>query len=284
MTGNRVASAVVQETMRTKLAFTGLLALALALLLTGACGDPTTSAGADAREGSPWGRDFLSVTVTEGGSDRPLVPGTRIRLGFTDHGRLVANAGCNTMGGQAEVRDGRLVVADLATTEMGCDSERHAQDTWLGDLLGSRPRFQLAGNDLTLTGDEAEIRLRDREVADPDRSLRGTRWVVDTVIDGEAASSVPEGAEAHIVVGDDNGFGGSTGCNQMGGTAAVDEDAGTITFGDVVATKIACDDDRMRLEEAVLSVLDGEVTYKIEADRLTLDHPGGKGLGFRAAG
>jgi heat shock protein HslJ len=265
--------------MRTRLALTGLLAL----LLTGACGDPSTTARAGQRSNDPWGRDFLSTAVTEKGQDRPLVAGTRIRLGFTDDGRLVAGAGCNTMGGQAEVRDGRLVVAEMATTEMGCDPDRHAQDEWLGRFLSSGPRFRLVGSEMTLSGDETELRLADREVADPDRPLRGTRWVVDTVIDGEAASSVPEGADAHIILNPDKGFGGSTGCNQMGGTAAVDEDGGTITFSDVIATKMACEDDRMALEKAVLSVLDGKVTYKLKADRLTLSHPRGKGLGLRAA-
>jgi heat shock protein HslJ len=267
--------------MRTRLP---LAAPLIVLLLGAACGDPATTARADQRSGGPWGRDFLSTAVTEKGQDRALVTGTRIRLGFHDDGRLTANAGCNTMGGQAEVRDGRLVVADLATTEMGCDPDRHAQDEWLAGFLTSRPRLDLAGDDLTLTGDSAEIRLQDRQVADPDRPLQGTRWVVDTVVDGDAASSVPEGAEAHVTLGEDGTFGGSTGCNQMGGDAAVDDGAGTITWSDVVATKIACEDDRMALERAVLSVLDGTVTYEIEADRLTLTHPQGKGLGLRATG
>jgi heat shock protein HslJ len=70
----------------------------------------------------------------------------------------------------------------------------------------------------------------------------------------------------------------------MSGASAVDPSAGTITFSDVITTKIACDDDRMRLERAVLSVLDGRVAYGIEADRLRLDHPAGKGLGLRASG
>ncbi|MGH8990329.1 MAG: META domain-containing protein [Acidimicrobiia bacterium] len=266
--------------MRRKLPLSALLVLVLAA----ACGDPTTTARAGQTSTEPWGRDFLSTAVTEKGQDRPLVAGTRIRLGFTEDGRLVAGAGCNTMGGQAEVRDGRLVVGDLATTEMGCDPDRHAQDEWLGRFLSSEPAFELEGNELTLTGGDTVIRLLDREVADPDRPLRGTRWVVDTIVDGEAASSVPEGAEAHVILNDENGFGGSTGCNQMGGGAVADEDAATITFSDVIATKIACDDDRMALERAVLSVLDGEVTYQVKADRLTLDHPSGKGLGLRAAG
>ncbi|MGH8974872.1 MAG: META domain-containing protein [Acidimicrobiia bacterium] len=261
-----------------------LAALVIVLLLGAACGDPATTARAGQRSGDPWGRDFLSTAVTEKGQDRPLVTGSRIRLSFTDDGRLVASAGCNTMGGQAEVRDGRLVVADLATTEMGCDPERHAQDEWLAGFLASNPRLDLSDDELTLTGDSAEIRLQDREVADPDRPLQRTRWVVDTVVDGDAASSVPEGADAHVVLGEDGTFGGSTGCNQMGGNAAVDEGAGTIDFSDVIATKIACGDDRMALERAVLSVLDGKVTYEIKADRLTLTHPDGQGLGLRAAG
>jgi len=279
VTGNRVAARIVQPGMRTRLPFASLL---LPVLLLAGCGDPPTTAQAGQQADGPWGRDFLSSGVTEAGKDRPLVAGSRIRLGFTDDGRLVANAGCNSMSGQAEVRDDRLVVADLATTEMGCDPDRHAQDQWLAGFLTSRPRLHLAGPELTLTGDSTEIRLADREVADPDRPLRGTRWVVDTVVDGQAASSVPEGADAHIILGQDSGFGGSTGCNQMGGTAVVDEDAGTITFRDVIATKIACDEDRMSLERAVLSVLDGKVTYEIAADRLTLTHPNGKGLGLRA--
>jgi heat shock protein HslJ len=277
--GNRRAIPAVKEDMRTRLPLTALL---LVLVLGSACGDPATTAGADSRPGDPWGRDFLSTAVTERGQARPLVAGTRIRLSFTDDGRLVASAGCNSMSGQAEVRDGRLVVAELGQTEMGCDPDRHAQDQWLAEFLGSRPRFDLAENELTLTGEPAEIRLQDREVADPDRSLHGTRWVVDTVYDGDAASSVPQGAEAHMTLGDGT-FGGSTGCNQMGGNAAADEGAGTITFSDVIATKIACEDDKMALERAVLSVLNGEVTYQIKADRLTLTHPDGKGLGLRAS-
>jgi heat shock protein HslJ len=280
VTGNRRAIPVVEEDMRTRLRLGALL---LVLILGAACGDPGTTAGADSRSGDPWGRDFLSTAVTEKGQARPLVAGTRIRLSFTDDGRLVASAGCNSMSGQAEVRDGRLVVAELAQTEMGCDPDRHAQDQWLAELLGSRPRFDLVGDELTLTGESAGIRLQDRVVADPDRPLHGTRWVVDTVYDGDAASSVPQGAEAHMTLGDGT-FGGSTGCNQMGGDAATDEGAGTITFSDVIATKIACGADKMSLERAVLSVLDGVVAYEIKADRLTLTHPSGNGLGLHATG
>lgn len=260
---------------------TATLAVSLLLLLV-ACGESTTSAGSGG--GNPWGRHFLSVSVTEDAEDRPLVAGTRIRLSFREDGSLGASAGCNSMGGQAEIRDGRLVLAGLSMTEMGCDPDRHAQDEWLAGFLTSRPRFHLDDSLLTLTGEETEIRLQDREVADPDRPLRGTRWEVDSVIEGDAVSSVPEEAGAHLVfAADSDGFGGSTGCNQVGGRAEIDEAAGTVTFGDVVTTKMACEDDRMQLEGDVLDVVDGTVDYDIEAGRLWLRHPDGKGLGLQAS-
>jgi heat shock protein HslJ len=281
--GNRAGGGAVQGAMRTRAAF-----LLVFVLSAAACGDPGQPARASTsvdQAGEPWGRAFLSTSVTENDQPRPLVEGTRIRLTFSDDHHLGAQAGCNSMGGPAEISEGedtRLVVGDLATTEMGCDPARHAQDDWLARFLTSRPTWQLDGPRLTLEQGGTRIELTDREVADPDRPLRGTRWVVDTIVGSQAASSVPAGAEAYLVFGDE-GFTGSTGCNQMSGTSAVDSASGRITFSDVISTKMACDDDRMRLERAVVSVLDGQVAYDIEADRLRLDHPSGNGLGLRAS-
>ena len=78
----------------------------------------------------------------------------------------------------------------------------------------------------------------------------------------------------------DGTFTGNTGCNQMGGAAAIA--APTIRFNDVYTTKMACEDARMRLEQAVLGVLRDTVSYELEADRLRLRHSSGKGLDFRA--
>jgi heat shock protein HslJ len=66
----------------------------------------------------------------------------------------------------------------------------------------------------------------------------------------------------------------------MGGSATVA--APTIRFAGVFTTKMACQQDRMRLEQAVLEVLRDEVSYEIEADLLRLRHSSGKGLDLRA--
>ena len=70
----------------------------------------------------------------------------------------------------------------------------------------------------------------------------------------------------------------------MGDNSVVDEAKSTITFSEVITTKMACVDDRMRVERAVLATLDGDVRYQIDADVLRLDGPGGRGLRLRAAG
>jgi heat shock protein HslJ len=270
--------------MRTKT--TMLLFLAL-LLAAGACGRGQESrAGAADQNGGnqPWGRTFLSTSVTENGQPKPLVAGTRITLNFVADGhRLGAQAGCNQMSGPASFEGGRLVVGDIATTEMGCDPPRHAQDEWLARFLTSRPQWSHSGSTLTLESGTTRIVLKDREVADPDRPLQGTKWVVDTIVDQDAASSVPAGIVAYLTFDDGNHFGGNTGCNAMGGNSVVHEDTSTITFAEVISTTVGCEDDRMRVERAVLATVHGDVAFRIDADVLRLDGPGGHGLRLRAS-
>lgn len=266
--------------MRTRTTIT----LLLLLLLSAGCGRGTISqSGADNSDHEPWGRTFLSTSVTENGQPKPLVEGTRISLRFSDGREIGAQAGCNSMGGPASFEAGRLVVGDLATTEMGCDPARHTQDEWLARFLTSRPKAELAAETLTLENDSTRVVLTDRRVTEPDRPLRGTKWMVDTIVEGESASSVPAGAEASVIFGDGDRLSGNTGCNGMGGKAVVHEDTHTVTFSEVITTKMACDDDRMRLERAVLATLKGDVAYGIEADVLRLDGPDGHGLRLRAA-
>jgi hypothetical protein len=56
----------------------------------------------------------------------------------------------------------------------------------------------------------AAITLVDRTVANPDRALIGTRWVVDTLITSDVASSVPAGVVAFLQLGTDGRVHGST--------------------------------------------------------------------------
>jgi heat shock protein HslJ len=225
------------------------------------------------------GRAFLSVAVTDGGADRPLVAGTRIRLDFrgTDLG---ASAGCNSIGGTWSTQGGKLVFDGASMTEMGCDDARHAQDDWLVELLGSRPTIRLNGNELTLESGTIVVRLLDREVVEPDLVLVGPTWTVESIITGDAVSSIPGGAVATLVFKGDGTVDINAGCNRGGATwTAV---GGGLKVENIGLTKMACEGPGGQLESAVIEVLGaGTIGASIDASVLTL-RSGANGLQLRA--
>lgn len=240
-------------------------------VLAAACS--TGSSGLD-------GRSFLSTAVTDDGAPLDLVPETRIRLAFTD-GQITASAGCNTIGGTYRLDGGTLVFEGGGMTEMGCDPDRHAQDEWISELLGSRPGVSLTGDELVLTAGSTVVHLLDREVADPDLALAGTLWTVDSIISGDAESSVPEGAVATLRFAAD-GTVSVTGCNTGGGRYEVSGDR--LRLIDIAVTEIGCTGAAGALEVAVLPVIGvGELRYQIEAGRLTLRAGNGSGLGLQGS-
>jgi heat shock protein HslJ len=254
----------------------------VAVLLV-ACGDEVAGSGSG---DDLLGHTFLAQGVTEDGAPRELVDGTQISVRFHDDGRLTASAGCNTLLGDLTITDDALEIAGVGITEMGCDQPLHDQDMWLAAFFDSSPAWTLDGDELTLSSGGTEIVLLDREVADPDRPLEGTRWVADTLFSGSgpdgAASSMMAGTEgsAWLEIGTDGTFTASSGCREFRGSAVVND--GSVTFSDTVQTDQACAPEFEEVDETVATVLDGEVDFEITAGRLTLSHPDGVGLGFQA--
>jgi len=219
------------------------------------------------------GRTFLSTSVT----GRDLVPGTTVRLSFKD-GQLGIEAGCNHMSEPYSVDDGRVRIGSMMTTDMGCDPMLMDQDTWVGQFVGGST-VALDANALTLTNGGVTMKLTDRVLADPDRPLVGTRWVVDGIVSGDAVSSLPAGVVAGLTFEPDR-VAVETGCNSGGGSVTIE--ATTFTVGPLALTKKACVPETAAVESAVVATLSGKVAYTIVADRLTLTN-GTSGLTLQAA-
>ncbi len=253
---------------RTALALVTLSALTLA-----ACGsDDDNGSGTAPTTDDLDGLTFGSTAVT----GHELVADSTITLSFQDDS-VSANAGCNTMNGGYTITDGTLDVDAMATTMMACADDLMAQDTWLSEFLTSGPAVGLDGSTLTLTGDDATITLAEVE----DAELTGTVWVVTGTVATEAVSSVPADAEASITITDDT-VAVNTGCNTGSGGVEVGEDV--LIFGPIATTRRACTDDLMQLEASVLAVLQGEVSYEIDGDSLSLrNDANGVGLELTAA-
>lgn len=249
----------------------------------GGAGAPGIAIGEPA-PGTPSG-EFLSTAVSDGGEPKKLVADTLISLTFADGG-IRANAGCNTMSGDVTFKDGHIVVGDLAQTDMGCPGDgRHEQDTWLAKFLGESPAYTFDGKALDLKTETATIALKPKTDVVPNLPIEGTRWDVTHVTSGPAAgdndpnAAVSAGmAPSKAYVQFDGGkVTGSDGCNRITGAATVKDD--TITFGDIASTKMACPGVDT---SGVRKVLQGTVSWKINTDVLTLQHPSGAGLQLSA--
>ena len=253
------------------------IAFVLLALVAGACGDSGDRVAATMK-----GRTFLSESVTVQGQPRPLLPATQVRITFSTDGRITASAGCNLLSGTVRTEDDHLVIADLASTEMGCDPARHVQDEWLSSVLVTNPTFAIDGAQLELRSGDTVLRLLDRAVADPDRPLQATVWVLDGLIDGAIASSIPAGASATMIFDGTQMSVEIDSCNQIAGRVKVTTATIEFDVDGVDTTDIACNGPAAALEAAILAVLDGKITYDIEAASLRLLRPNGKGLTLRA--
>jgi heat shock protein HslJ len=254
------------------------VAVPLLLLALAACGQ--RAGGQNATPDPLRGKTFLATAVTENGKPHALLPNTELSVEFTDDGRLIARAGCNTMQGGVNTADGKLVLSEFSSTDMGCGEGRGEQDTFVAKVLGASPSWQLADDRLTITSGTTTFDLAPRESVHPDKDLAGTTWVLDTLVDGEVASSMPAGAPEVTLVFDGKRATADTHCNGVGAEYTVTGD--TIEFTGGVSTKMACGPEIMRGEEAVSGVLNGTVTYEITADKLTLTNTSGKGIQLHA--
>jgi heat shock protein HslJ len=240
---------------------TAIALLALAGLTFAACGsDDSGSSSGSLTPQDLDGRTFVSTEVT--GHD--LVEGTEINMTFLADSMSVSG-GCNSMNGGFEIDEGVLTAGPFAATMMACDQPLMDQDTWLNEFLTSLPTIELDGETLTLAGGETTITLAELQPSE----LVDTKWIVTGTVANEAISSVPADSTASIMIAPDDSVSVDTGCNTGSGVVEITDT--TLTFGPIAITKRACADEAInQLEAAVLSVLQGEVTYTIDGDSLSL--------------
>ena len=180
------------------------------------------------------------------------------------------------MSGRASVEDGRLVVDDLAMTEMGCEPDRMEQDQWVADLLTSDPEITTPPDGFTLTGATTTVRFT-TEPAPDDVPLEGTTWLLESTVDGDVASSSvggPDDALPRFRITDGRVV-GFDGCDELAGPVEVTTDA-IRAGGDLGGTERQC-----LVAGAPLAQLLAGSTYVVEGDRLTLTR-GETSLVFRA--
>ncbi|MEU6017193.1 META domain-containing protein [Streptomyces sp. NPDC047515] len=258
----------------------------VSLLVLTSCG---TETGDGSRPGNGSGgavRTELPVTGIRWGVDSVTVDGKRTAAPADAHveidakGRASGNYGCNLFTADVRVDGETFTVGPATSTKRGCEKDVQEFETVMSRAFSGELTAAVADRKLTLTSADGDsIAL----TSQPPAPLTGTTWTVTALVSGSVATSLPAGTEgkARIVFGKDGSVRGSLGCNGFRGRATVS--GSSITFDSIDSTKMMCPDPRMKLERAVLAVLDGRTTYRIDHRSLSLTAENSEGLGASAA-
>jgi len=203
-----------------------------------------------------------------------LVPGTEITISFGP-GALTASAGCNSIRGGYEFKDGVLTLGKAAGTLLGCPGDRQKQDEWLTDLLSGGVGVSGRGDELMLTGDDVSILMKEGSAPGAPPPVIGTTWELSTYDDakGNVASVKPGVRLPFLQFGENDTVKLFDGCNSGSGPARVNED-GSMVFGPLALTRKACPGLSGEVSRSIQNVLNGKTAYAFEAQNLVISRQG----------
>jgi heat shock protein HslJ len=246
-----------------------IVVLLLAAASLSACGGG--AGGADVRG------EWELAEGTADGAPLPRPAGTRATLEL-DGGELRGIAFCNSYFASYRDEAGSFSVDGIGRTEMGCEPAVMAAETAFLDALGRATTVNRRGEDLVLAGDGVELRFS-QVPSVPDAPLAGTRWVLESVVDGETASSTV-GQPAVLELSADGTLSASTGCRDLTGTWRTE--AGSLLPDGLHVVGDECPAEAGRQDAHVTAVLGAGPLAEIQEDRLTLRGKDGRGLVYRA--
>jgi heat shock protein HslJ len=183
---------------------------------------------------------------------------------------------CNHYGAEFVVEDGEVRLRMSSMTMMACPEPAMSAEAAFVGAIERVTGATRDGDRLTLTGPGVEL-VFDRMPPVPRQALVETDWVLESLISGDAVSSVA-GDPATLRFEADGTFTGSTGCRTFKGRW-IEADGG-ITPTDL-AMDGECPPDLARQDGHVVGVLDG-FRVSIDGDVATLTGGAGQGLSYRA--
>jgi len=245
-------------------------------LLLAACAQPPVSADPAEPTGTDITGTWALVELLQDG--RPLpVPAHGEATLDVESGTVGGRSFCNGFTGTYRLDGDALTVDGLGGTEMACAPDVMAAERAYLDALGGAVIAVVQSGELLLQGPAAELRFR-RVPPEPIRDLVGTRWVLETLLQEDMATSTV-GDPAVLVLAADGGLTGSTGCRTLSGRWADTGDA--LVFPDLRADG-DCPADVRAQDEHVRTVLDGKTDATVDGDLLTLTGGEGRSLLYRA--
>ncbi|MDQ3690636.1 MAG: META domain-containing protein [Chloroflexota bacterium] len=255
---------------------TPLFLLTALLAACGAGQAPTDPPGSSASDELVVG-DWVLTGGSIDGRDAPVLENHRITLTISG-GRIAGTAACNSYGGEIRMGEDGLRMENLAQTEMACeDPAMTAEAAYLGAMTRIR-QITRDGEELVARGDGVDLRFAALP-APPTSDLVDTRWVLETLVDGDVASA-PMGEPATLEFHEDGTFTGSTGCRTFEGNWMEQGDQiEAPTWG---MNETTCAPGLSGQDDHVVSVIGDGFIPTIDGELLTLMDPEGIGLVYRS--
>lgn len=261
----------------TALTTLALLALAGCGTETGRESDGAAEAGSAVSTDLPltdvrWSIESLSVD----GKKTAAPAGASVEI--DSKGKASAQTGCNSIGAKVTIEGDTITVGEKTQTMMGCPKELEAFEKALGGAFGGKLKAKVEDKKLTLTTDGGDSIALTAEKPAP---LVGTGWAVSGFVSDGTVRSLPkdekgETGKATLTFDKNGTVSGSLGCNGFSTSAKITDS--TITFGPVRSTKKVCPEPGFSVEQELLKVLDGQLTYELHHRELTLKTADGEGL------
>lgn len=233
-----------------------------------------------------WTVEGLSVDGRKAG----VPAGAGLEIG--KDGQASFQTGCNHSGAKVRISGDTITVGEAPSTAMSCSSRLDAYEADFGKAFTGRLKARMADDNkgMTLTATDGDtITL----TSEPSAALVGTWTLASLKGDSKAGVKVPGAVADKVYItfagsGTDAGTGtgtgtgtarGNLGCNRFSTTTKVS--GSTVTFGRVTTTRMACGEPQTTVERAMLDVLKGKVTYKLNHAGLSLTATDGASLTAR---
>jgi heat shock protein HslJ len=258
-----------------KLTLLPILLVFILVACTGATpsASPSTPAPADVDLNGSW--ELEKGTVR--GEAIPIMESHRVTL-VIEGATAGGIAACNHYGGTLTVAGDEVGFSALSQTEMACEpaDAMTAEQRYLTGL-GQVHTAARDGERLVLTGVGVELQFRLQPPV-PEAALVDTEWILESLIDGEVASSTI--GDARLELRSDGTFVGSTGCRDLTGRYTIYGDTVQVTE---MGAHGECPPELSDQDGRVIGVIEGPFTVAIEGDTLTITSAGNQGLIFRRA-
>jgi heat shock protein HslJ len=84
----------------------------------------------------------------------PAVGDADATLTFSDDGTVTGSGGCNSLGGEYEVKSNEITFGPITSTLMGCEEPRMTQESFVTQVLTGTAQYEIADDTLTITNND----------------------------------------------------------------------------------------------------------------------------------